>query len=283
MTHRDECRKDQGKIVTANTLATASTLQKRSDGQAGPVQPEGKGRSWWLVATSSVLGLLFLSWLVVTRPPDFYRAVAGTTPERSGAAGRFVTSIAAIASASQQEGTWGVEMKEHEINAWLEQDLPRNHPHLLAGSAWGRLSRPRIQLEPHLARIGIEVTTWGVTAVAWAEIEVRLRAANQLAVSVHRAGLGSLPLPRDAVLRECGRRLSKAGLETQMQRFRDRSLLLATIPQRLAEQPAANSAKPKQPTQRWQVESLRIDRGSLTVAGSSRQLQPLRRSERMAP
>jgi hypothetical protein len=277
MTHRDECRKDQVKIVTA------SALQKRSDGQAGPVRPEGKGRPWWLVATSSVLGLLFLSWLVVTRPPDFYRAVSGNTPESSGAAGRFVTSIAAIAAASQQEETWGGEMREHEINAWLEQDLPRNHPDLLDGAAWGRLSRPRIQLEPQRTRIGIEVTAWGVTAVAWAEIEVRLRAANQFALSVQRAGLGSLPLPRDAVLRECGRRLSKAGLETQMQRFRDRSLLLATIPQRLAEQPAAKSAKPKQPTRRWQVESLRIDRGSLTIAGSSRQQRQPRGDNRMAP
>ena len=262
---------------------TAGGLEKRLDGQPGPVRPKAGAQRWWLVAVSSALVLLILSWLVVTKTPDFYRAVAVDPPNGERAAGRFVTSIAAVAAASQQEGTWGVDMKEREINAWLENDLPRNHPDMLDGSAWGRLSRPRIQLEPQLTRIGIEVTAWGITAVAWAEIEVRLQAANQFVLSIRRAGLGGLPLPRDAILRECGRRLSKAGLDTQMQRFRDRSLLLATIPQRLAEQQTNNSDRLKQPTRRWQVESLRIDRGSLTVAGNSRQLKQPRAVDRMAP
>lgn len=282
MTQRNHCRKNQKEIMTTGEL------QELSNGHAEPVRLENARRPWWLLVISSALGLVLLIWLVVTWTPNFYRAVASTTKDDERAAGRFVTSIAALATASRQEGSWGVDMKESEINAWLKKDLPRNHPDMLNGSAWGRLSQPRIQLEPKLTRIGIEVTTWGITAVAWAEIEVRLKAANQFALSVHRAGLGGLPLPRDAILRECGRQLSRAGMETQMQRFRDRSLLLAIIPERLAEQSHNNSAhnnsdRTKQPTRRWQIESLRIDRGSLTVAGSSRLLKQPRAVKRISP
>ena len=52
-----------------------------------------------------------------------------------------------------------------------------------------------------------------------------------------------------------------------MQRFRDRTLLLATVPERLAH---SDSLHPKDPeSSHWQVDSLRIDRGSVTVAGRS--------------
>jgi hypothetical protein len=253
----------------------------RSNGRAKPVRPVQRTRWWWLAISPAVgLGLV---WLVITTPPAFYRAAAVTGPEAAGAAGRFVTSLAAIATASRQEGPWGVDMQERDINAWLGTDLPRNHPDLLNGSAWGRLSRPRVRLEPKLARIGIEVSTWGITAVAWADVEVTMRSANHFVVSIRRAGLGSLPLPRDAVLKECGRRLMQAGLETQMQRFRDRSVLLAVVPDRLAERPTTPNAGPRQPSRRWEVDSLRIDRGSLTLAGTSRPLDRPRPAERTSP
>lgn len=253
-----------------------------SNGRAGPVRPAQRTRWWWLVVTSPAVGL-GLAWLVITTAPAFYRAAAVTGPEAAGAAGRFVTSLAAIATASRQEGSWGVDMQERDINAWLGTDLPRNHPDLLNGSAWGRLSRPRVRLEPKLARIGIEVSTWGITAVAWADVEVTMRSANHFVVSIRRAGLGSLPLPREAVLKECGRRLMKAGLDTQMQRFRDRSVLLAVVPDRLTERPVAPTAGPRQPGRRWEVDSLRIDRGSLTLAGTSRSLERSRHAERASP
>jgi len=104
--------------------------------------------------------------------------------------------------------------------------------------------------------------------VAWADIEVRLKSVNQFTLTVQRAGVGQLPLPRNAVLQECSKTLKNAGIDTDIQRYRDRMLLLATIPQRLTNPPSLDKES-RQP-QRWQVDSLRIDRGSVTVAGTSR-------------
>jgi hypothetical protein len=118
-----------------------------------------------------------------------------------------------------------------------------------------------------LARIGIEVSTWGVTAVAWVDVEIKLKSSNQFALTVRRAGLGQLPLPRNAILEECNKTLKAVGMHTKMQRFRDRTMLLVTVPEKLN---SLDSLNPKNPDSRhWQVDSLRIDHGSVTVAGRS--------------
>lgn len=235
---------------------------------AGPPDRKAVVRRRLTAAVAGLAVTLLAGWLAVTTPPRFYRETVTLRADAEVQARRFVTEVAAVFAAAEREGPWGVEMSEDAINAWLGSDLPRNHAELLRGTSWGRLSRPRVAFQPKLIRIGVEVTSWGVTAVAWADLEVSLRAANQFAVLMNRAGLGSLPLPRDAVLRECGRRLNAAGLTTEMQRFRDRSLLLVTISDRLTERPPA--AGSRQPGRRWQVESLRLDPGRLTLAGNSR-------------
>ena len=207
-----------------------------------------------------VFGLAFV-------PPQFYQSVVNIGLEEQSIAGRFVTQIASVTNEIRHRNKWGISVRENEINAWLGNDLPRNHPELLGNALWGRLSRPRIKLEPHLFRIGIEVSRWGVTAVAWADIEVRLKSANQFALTVQRAGVGQLPLPRNAILQECRKMLENSGMDTDIQQYRDRILLLATIPERLANSssPGTESRQPR----RWQVESLRIDHGSVTVVGTS--------------
>jgi hypothetical protein len=277
--------------VSENDMSTVAATAERPDGQEQPVRPAAgcRIRRRWLppAIVGGLLALLLTGGLVVTTPPAFYRRVVGLGSDAEALAGRFVTEAAAVVAAVDREGPWGVEMSQHAINAWLGYDLPRNHPELLGRSAWGRLSRPRVEFAPKLARIGIEVTAWGVTAVAWAEVEVSLRAANQFVLTVRRAGLGSLPLPRDAVLRECGNRMAKAGLETDMQRFRDRSLLLVTIPEQLVDRSTGAAEEPRQPGRRWQIESLRLDEAALTLAGRSRSVDrrqdPNPRPARPAP
>ena len=142
-------------------------------------------------------------------PPQFYQSAVHIGSGDQSSAGRFITQIASVSDEIRHRNEWGISVRENEINAWLGNDVPRNHPELLGTALWGRLSRPRIKLEPHLFRIGIEVSRWGVTAVAWADIEVRLKSANQFALTVQRAGVGQLPLPRNAILQECSKNVRK--------------------------------------------------------------------------
>ena len=226
-------------------------------------------RTYRLMLFASVFCCIIIFFVISMAfvPPQFYQSVADKRSNDQSVAGRFVTQVAAVTNQLRQDKKWGISVRENEINAWLGHDLPRNHPDLLKTTLWGRLSRPCIKLEPQLVRIGIEVSTWGVTAVAWADVEVRLKSSNQFALTVRRAGLGQLPLPRNAILEECSKTLKIAGMHTEMQRFRDRTLLLATVPEQLSHSVLLNPEN--QTARHWQVDSLRIDHGSVTVAGKS--------------
>lgn len=213
-----------------------------------------------LLAALSVVG-----WLV-SREPAFYRN-AGSPGSEDGRrlAGRFVTNVAEVLrQVSKRNGDpfpWELEMSDVEMNAWLREDLPRSHPELLATAAlWGRpLSEPRLSFQPRQASVGVRVGLPAISGVAWAEVSIRLEGVNVVVLTVERAGLGSLPLPRDAVLKECGRQLARAGLKTALQRFQDRAILVAS----LRDGSAAGAADPE-----IRLESLRLDRGSLAMSGS---------------
>ena len=64
-------------------------------------------------------------------PPQFYQSVENSGSEEKVIAGRFVTQIASATNDIQQGKNWGISVRENEINAWLGNDLPRNHSELL--------------------------------------------------------------------------------------------------------------------------------------------------------
>ena len=216
-----------------------------------------------LLACSTIMVFVFVLALI---PPQFYQSVVHIGSGDQSSAGRFITQMASVSDEIRHRNEWGISVRENEINAWLGNDMPRNHPELLGTALWGRLSRPRIKLEPHLFRIGIEVSRWGVTAVAWADIEVRLKSANQFALTVQRAGVGQLPLPRNAILQECSKMLEKTGLDTDIQQYRDRIVLLATVPQKFAD--SSSSTTESRLPRRWQVEVLTCRSGSINKTRS---------------
>jgi len=252
-----------------NEIENFSQNSKDNEENRLPLHAVGQRAAYRLAFFAIVVCciLIVLGCSLAFVPPQFYQSVVRSGSEEQSIAGRFVTQIASATNEIRHGNNWGISVREDEINAWLGNDLPRNHPELLGNALWGRLSRPRIKLEPHLLRIGIEVSRWGVPAVAWADIEVRLKSVNQFTLTVQRAGVGQLPLPRNAVLQECSKTLKNAGIEADLQRYRDRILLLATVPQRLTD--PSSPDKEGHPTGRLRVESLRIDHGSITVAGTS--------------
>ena len=78
-------------------------------------------------------------------PPQFYQSVENSGSEEQSTAGRFVTQIASATNEIQQGNNWGISVRENEINAWLGNDLPRNHPELLGNALWGQTVSPTYQ------------------------------------------------------------------------------------------------------------------------------------------
>lgn len=174
---------------------------------------------------------------------------------------RLVTEVSAVHAASGRVGRWDAVLTEREINAWLAIDLPRNRVTFAGG--WG--TDARVELLPGVVRAGCRIGSGPIATVAWVEADVRLRAVNQLGITITDARLGSVPVPRGPILKTLGRRLDGLGLVTEIRRFEATSVLLVYIP----------STTEGKGSSRW-LESLRLASGELAFAGETRPGQPLR-------
>jgi len=202
--------------------------------QDAPAQPPPRETPFsrlprWLLGVFAVCAASVVGGIVALgHQPDFYRAaVAAADPATAETlARRLVSKASALHAAIGRVGPWDAVISDDEINAWLAVDLPRNHGRLLPAG----IAAPRVEIAPHHARVAARVGRWPLAAVASLDLEVRLRSANQVGIAVDDARLGILPLPRAAILRELGRRLTAAGLVTTLRRLDDRPLLLVAAP-----------------------------------------------------
>lgn len=192
------------------------------------------------------------------QPPKFYRlAIAPTDPAAAEAlARRMVSKAAALHSASGRPGPWEGVIRESEVNAWLAVDLPRNHARVLPPG----VESPRIAFQSQRVAVAARTAVGPVSAVAWAEMEVWLQGVNQVGLKPVAAGLGRLPVPRDAMLRHLAGRLAAAGLVTDLRRTQG-GLLLVVSPPASYDASAGNC----------RLESLAVDAGELLVAGTTHQ------------
>lgn len=208
-----------------------------------------------LAVVSAVIAVL------LSHEPEAYRRLANAAV--SGAGGddvetlsrRALTKASAWHAAMSRPGRWDAAVTAAEINAWLALDLPRNHRGWLPRG----VSQPRIMLEPRQAFLASRVGLGPVTAVAWLELDIRLRDVNQLLIALDRAGLGLIPLPRAPILRELARRIGKLGMVTDLRMLDGRMVLMVVIP-----------STHDVGTMSYRLESLAINAGELLVAGETR-------------
>lgn len=142
------------------------------------------------------------------------------------AARRLVTKASAMLAAMRKIGPWELAVSDAEINAWLAIDLPRNHSRLLPRG----ITNPCLKFRPKHVLLGARVGTGAASAVAWLDMEVQLRDINQIGMVLTQAYLGTIPLPRNAILREIARRISAVGMVTDLRRLDGRLVLIVYIP-----------------------------------------------------
>lgn len=159
-------------------------------------------------------------------PPGWYAARAGAA---GGAAAdrdarRLVTAVAGLEAAANRPGEWGIVVREQEINAWLAADLPRNH----AGALPAGVTEPRVRLEPGRVRIAARVGAGPFAGVAAVDVDVKLRAANQLECRVAGARLGAIPLPAGPVTHRLAALCGGLGLTADVRRLDGRSVIVVS-------------------------------------------------------
>lgn len=163
---------------------------------------------------------------------------------------RLVTTVAGLRAAAGQPGPWGVAVREPEVNAWLAVDLPRNHAAALP-DGW---SEPRIRLEPGRIRVAARTMVGPFSAPVSCDVEVRLRAVNQLECAVAAAWLGAIPLPSGPFVHRLAALLGRLGFVTEPRRLDGRPVVVVSLGGRGVA-----------------LEGLSVDSGELVVAGSTEQ------------
>lgn len=205
-----------------------------------------------------LLGLLAVAGVLVfiaAWSPSFYvPATDPDAPHREQAARRLVTQLSAVHGGLGRPGPWGAAIADEEVNAWLDLDLPRNHPTLLPDG----VRRPVVAFEPKRIKAAARLGSGIASAVVWIDAEVALREINQLEIAVNDAGIGPLPIPRGLVLREIARRIAPLGAVTELRHVGGRPVLLVYIP----------SIPGSGMTSR--LEGLKIDAGEMVIEGMTR-------------
>jgi hypothetical protein len=218
----------------------------------------GSRRGWLpLAITAAIVGGVCLAGLAAARhEPAFYRAAGGLQDPSTvdPLARRMMSKASALHAAASRVGEWAEAISDREVNAWLATDLPRNHRGLLPRG----ISQPRVAFQPHRLQVGARAALGPLTAVVWADVEVWLKGVDQLGLRIVAAGIGNIPMPRDATLRRIASRLAKAGFITDMRRADGRAVLVVSPPMTY-----------DHGSRGWRLESLAIAAGELLLAGST--------------
>ena len=209
-----------------------------------------------LVAAAAASIMLAVVVVLAVWRPWFYAPAATADlpePKREQAARRVVSAVASLQAAVGRVGRWEGVIAEEDMNAWLDLDLPKNHPGLLPAG----VRRPHVAFAARRVVAGVEVGYGIASAIAWADAEVVLREVNQVAITIRGAGLGLLPVPAGLVLKQLADRLAPTGAVAELRRIEGEPVLVVYIP-----------SVPGGPVCR--LEGLRIDDGEVVVEGVTR-------------
>lgn len=186
---------------------------------------------WGLGIGLIAVGILGLAvgtlYFASQQSPEFYAAAV----KMDAVAAQFssdamLRQTAALASDIRRGRQWQALITADQINGWLAYDAPRNHPHLLPAE----VEDPRVQIKDDLLKIAFRWhgATW--SAIVSFEVEVYLQEANVVAVRIHQARAGKLPLPLGGLIDSIVKSGRESGLAIDHQQVGNDPLLLVTLP-----------------------------------------------------
>lgn len=157
--------------------------------------------------TRMVIGLIGLSligltlaggYLALRSEPSFYlEALASPGANAAEAGEELERNVLALHNDAHDAATWSALFTDEQVNGWLAVDLPEKFPQLLPSS----VSDPRVHFAPGAVRLGCRLHDQRVATVVSATVSVQLADdPNTLAVRIHGAWVGRVPLPLKGLL-----------------------------------------------------------------------------------
>ncbi len=210
------------------------------------------------LAAALVLAIAGASLLAVYRAsqrvPEFYQAAVAVEPEaQQEERDAFVARATALASDLNMEGRWQSLFTADEINAWLALELSTNYPDLLPAE----LRDPRISLDKDMATLGCQYRSGEMDAVVTVKFEAYLHSKHVVAIRIHGARAGSIPVPLGTILDGIAYAARQLNLRLEWRQSHGDPVALITLP------PLGDK-----PSEALCLDAIEMREGELFVAGT---------------
>ena len=201
--------------------------------------------------------LVLLVYRGTQHVPDFYIDVLNSelTPQEQAKLGDdFEREALELHNDAKRVGAWEAVFSEDQVNAWLANDLPRNHPRALPSE----VSDPGVKISPDQVQVGCMYSGEPIGAVISLSADVYLTdKPNQLAIQVHSVRAGRVPLPLKNFMDRVSEATRTSGLQLVWSRKDGDPVALIQIP----------SQVDRKTGRKIRVETLELRDGEVYVAG----------------
>ena len=154
-----------------------------------------------LIAAAAAIGAAIVAPLALVATarhvPSFYgRALTASIEERRRASDDLLRRASDLTNAARREQHWTGQFTDDQVNGWLSVDMVENHPGLLPRE----FADPRVVIEDGGFRIGCRYKFRGISTILSLHASAYLVEPNRLAIRLHGARAGALPLPLGGIL-----------------------------------------------------------------------------------
>jgi hypothetical protein len=176
-----------------------------------------------LAAIGALVGAYYSSQQV----PDFYRqALAADRQQQQRASTELINRSNRLQRQVKRPGRWQALFSAEQINGYLAVDLDKQFPRLLPPE----LRDPRVAIGDGQATLACRYEGDRVSTVLSISFEAYLSEPNVVAVRIHGAAAGTLPMPLSEVLAQMSKAAEKLELPLKWRQTDGDPVALITLP-----------------------------------------------------
>jgi hypothetical protein len=147
------------------------------------------------VAILVTVVIVMLVYCGTQHVPEYYKQALATdlSPRQQAELGDdFEREALELHNEAQRVGAWEAVFTDAQVNAWLANDLPQNHPRALPSD----LDDPRVRITPEEVQVACKYNGDPIATVLSISADVYLTdKPNQLAIRIRSVRAGLIPLP----------------------------------------------------------------------------------------
>ena len=176
-----------------------------------------------------IFGALFMGMHIASRQePQFYRHALEQDPGPQAEAGdQLERQVLMLHNETRRTGNWQATFTDSQINGWLASDLAEK----FSGVLPPEFKNPRVAIESGRALLACGYTDPPIQTVLSMEVNVHLtEEPNVIAIQIHNARAGKLPVPLVQVLNSVSVFAQRAEIELKWMQFEGDPVAELTIP-----------------------------------------------------